>query len=86
MIVVKVELHSAITHRVTELARMVIANKGDEPNPKIGNYDVTTIRGRSTEALDEMTSQRKGEVLGHRRLDEHVWFLVGKALKAVKYA
>ena len=85
MIVVKVELHSAITGIVSELARMVIANKGDTSNPKVGNYTVETMRGRSTAALDEMITNRKGEVLGHRRLDKHLWFLVGAALKNIGY-
>lgn len=86
MIVVRVELHSAVTHQVTELARMTISNKGDEPNSRIGNYEVRTIRGQSKKQLDRMTLSRTGEVLRHPRLAEHVWFLVGKALKAIKYA
>lgn len=85
MIVVRVELHSAITGRISELARMTIANKGDEINPNIGNYDIKTIRGRSSRQLDDMIVNRKGTVLGHRRLDLHVWYLVAKALKVVGY-
>ena len=86
MIIVRFELHSAITGKVTELARMEITNKGDEPNPRIGNYDVRTLRGRSKDDLDHRITNRTGQVLGHRRLDKHVWFLVGAALKAMGYA
>ena len=85
MLIVRVELHSAITGKVTELARMLITNKGDEPNPRIGNYTIRTLKGRSKTDLDKGTVQRSGEVLRHRRLDLHLWVLVAKALRAVGY-
>jgi hypothetical protein len=81
MIVVRVELHSAITHKVTEIARMCIDNIGGTRNS--GDYRVRTMRGRDEEALDKQTVQREGRVLGHPRLTSHVWRLVSKALKAV---
>lgn len=83
MIVVKVELHSAVTHKITELARMHICNIGGTQEK--GDYSVQTLRGRSTEDLDKLVPQRDGTVLSHSRLNDHVWYLVGKALGAVNY-
>lgn len=84
MIVVRVELHSAITGKATELARMHIANLGGDAQR--GNYDVRTLRGRDHAALDRTIVQRRGKVLGHARLALHVWHLVARALIAVGYA
>lgn len=83
MIVVRVELHSARTGAVTELARMDIANIGGTRNS--GDYAVQANRGRDREALSKRIAQREGQVLGHPRLSQHVWYLVAKALKALKY-
>ena len=89
MIIVKVELWSAISGHRTELARMVIDNIGG--SEARGDYRARTLRGRSEEALDRalMTSpplaQREGRVLGHARLKEHVWNLVSKALNSMGY-
>lgn len=84
MIVVRVELHSAITGRISEIARMHICNRADGTKT-LGNYDVTVLRGRSAPAFTKPVAQRVGEVVGHRRLDLHVWHLVSKALAALKY-
>jgi hypothetical protein len=83
MIVVRVELHSAITHKVTELARLYISNIGGTRTS--GDYEVEILRGRSTKDLDKRIAQRKARVLGHSRLSEHVWNLVEKALRAAGY-
>jgi hypothetical protein len=83
MIVVRVELHSAITHKVTELARMHISNIGGTDD--LGDYDVKTLRGRSREALDKGIVNRTGNVTRYPRLAIHVWHLVHDALKAVNY-
>jgi PDZ domain-containing secreted protein len=94
MIVVKVELWSAITHEKTELARMVIANAGDSKNPRKGNYEFATIRGRSAAGLElgmwSWLRERKGatktgQLMQHNRLSEHVWNLVAKALSKMDY-
>ncbi|MGK7056913.1 hypothetical protein AB4853_10565 [Bradyrhizobium sp. 1050_B9_N1_2] len=84
MIVVRVELHSAITHKVTEIARMRIRNAGGTKD--IGNYSVETMRGRSREQLDRGECQRGGEVKDYPRLRIHVWHLVARALIAMRYA
>ncbi len=83
MIVVRVELHSAITGAVSELGRVLIDNQGG--TQQRGNYRVRSLRGRSSEQLDRGTVQKEGAVMNHPRLAEHVWNLVAKALKAVGY-
>lgn len=83
MIVVRVELHSAITRQVTELARAHICNIGGSGT--VRDYEIRTLRGRSTRALDAGAVQRHGKVLGHRSLDLHIWHLVGKALQRIGY-
>lgn len=87
MIVVRVELWSAITHQKTTLALMSICNEGGTQT--LGDYGVKAHRGRDEDAL--MASLRsgsathKGAVLKHPRLKEHVWVLVTKALLACGY-
>ncbi|UIJ46905.1 hypothetical protein LZK98_08175 [Sphingomonas cannabina] len=87
MIVVRVELWSAVTGDVTELARMTLDNIGG--TQQLGDYRVRTLRGRSAEALQRamLTGgvQREGKVLRHPRLREHVWNLVAKALTGLGY-
>lgn len=87
MIVVKVELWSAIDGQTTELARMTIDNIGGTATR--GDYRTRTLRGRSEEALHRamLTDgvQREGRVFGHARLKEHVWNLVAKALVGLGY-
>ncbi|MGY4259737.1 hypothetical protein ACVI1L_006805 [Bradyrhizobium sp. USDA 4516] len=84
MIVVRVELHSAITNKVTEIARMRIRNNGG--TRIIGRYAVETLRGRSRDDLDRGLCQRSGEVRDYPRLRIHVWHLVARALIATRYA
>jgi hypothetical protein len=87
MIIVKVELWSAVDGQKTELARMTIDNIGGTQHR--GDYRARTLRGRSQEALHKaMLSngvQREGRVLGHQRLKLHVWHLVAKALTGLGY-
>lgn len=83
MIVVRVELHSAVTGKVTELARMHVANVGG--TAQLGDYDVAVLRGRSRAALDQLKVQRRGRVEKYPRLKLHVWNLVLRALVAAGY-
>lgn len=96
MLVVRVELWSAISGRKTTLALMSIVNRGDSVNPRRGDYDVTTFKGRDEATLAQAmldfhtkarlgASTRRGEVKNHARLGEHVWNLVAKALAAMSY-
>jgi hypothetical protein len=84
MIIVSVQLVSAIDGRVEELARMEICNMGTGTS-QLGNYSAETLRGRSTEQLNRRTRQRIAYVNGHPRQREHIWNLVAKALKALRY-
>lgn len=84
MIVVRVELHSAITGQVSELARMHICNIGGTATK--GDYSCTTLRGRSKADLDRRTSQRTGFVRKYPRLAIHVWHLVARSLVVMGYA
>ena len=87
MIVVRVELMSAVTGQTTELARMHICNEGGT-NAR-GDYGAYVLRGRDKEALDRSwraeTYTKTAKVKSHARLKEHVWNLVGKALAAAGY-
>ncbi len=88
MIVVRVELWSAITGERTEIARMMIANSGRGTAEK-GDYSGETLRGRSTAALDKSWASRTcthyGKVMGHARQRLHVWHLVAKMLASMGY-
>lgn len=83
MLVVRVELHSAITRQITEIARMHICNEGG--TAERGDYDVKTLRGRDKAALDKRVVTRQGNVRDYPRLAIHVWHLVYEALKATNY-
>lgn len=93
MIIIRVELHSAITHKATELARMIIANDGTEQNPRKGNYNVAVLRGRNKEALDKSMLKylgggepfKKIHVKNWPRTALHVWNLVQVALTTLDY-
>lgn len=85
MLIVRVELHSAITGQVTEIARMEICNDGTALNSQVGNYDVRTLRGRDSATLNKRTIQRKGKVLNYRRQALHVWNLVQLSLTRMGY-
>ena len=84
MIVVKIELHSAITKRVTLIGKMIICNRGDQPDPKRGNYDVYVGNKKHVDidACIIKQPQRMGEVLDYPRLSYNVWRLIIRALKS----
>lgn len=84
MIVIRVELHSAVSRTVTEIARMKIINVGGTRT--LGHYFAETYRGRSGEQLKRGVRQRSGSVRDYPRLSVHVWHLVARALIAMKYA
>lgn len=89
MIVVRVELWSAITHQKTTLALMSICNEGTSLNPNRSDYEVKAHRGRDEDALMKSlrsgSATHKGHVTNHARLQEHIWVLVTKALLACGY-
>lgn len=77
MIIVKVELHSAINGTIKELGRMHISNRGDIQDPMRGNYDVTVCRKGDTTGAKPT---RTGEVLNYPRLSYNMWRLITRAL------
>ena len=87
MIVVRVELWSAIDGRRTERARRHIANDGRATvaNPHLGDYQGETFVGRDSVALDKGRVSKRGAVRGWRRHDFHVWNLVAAMLADMGY-
>lgn len=84
MLVIKVELHSAKTGQVTEVARMVIANDGTGTMTR-GNYWGRIYRkGSKLFPLDKNVI-RRGRVDNYPRFAESVWVLVAKMLEDVGY-
>ena len=79
MIVVRIELRSALTGDVRELGRMFIAND-DTGDDNVGNYDVTVntddggLAGRV---------RHLGFVRGYARRTSNIWLLVQQALGSV---
>lgn len=84
MIIVRFELHSAITGHVTELARMRICNTGEGTATK-GNYVGETFIGRSREVLDVGRVSKEGRVENYPRQALHVWNLVARMLTSMGY-
>src|SRR5690242_15750896 len=66
MIIVRVELHSAATRKVTEIARMRICNIGG--TRERGDYRAETFRGRSAQQLARLIRQRAATISDYPRL------------------
>jgi hypothetical protein len=84
MIVVRVELHGAVSKRVTLLGAMVIANDGSSQVAGRGNYDVRVARKTDAADLGKALRDplRRGRVERYPRLSYNVWRLVLRALAA----
>jgi hypothetical protein len=82
VLVVKVELHSAITGKIKPLAQMIIANTGG--TEKRGNYVVKIAHQRQIGDLRSNwhEPQREGIVENYPRVSYHVWRLVLRALRS----
>ena len=80
MIRVTVELDSARTGKTKLLGVMLITNRGDSDDRRIGNYRVRVLRGPKF-----MHTMRDTGVEGFRRLSRPVWDLVGLALYRAGY-
>ena len=82
MIVVKIELHSAITKQVTTIGQMVIDNVGGTQAQ--GDYRVRVGNRRHAGENDIRAimerPQRRGEVKGYPRLSYNVWRLISRAI------
>jgi hypothetical protein len=88
MIVVRVELHSAVTGKIKEIARAVIYNDGTGTGRR-GNYKAFAVKGRqepmTPKEMWQGTKLRESEVKDYRRIDLHVWNLVVRALSGMGY-
>lgn len=84
MLIVRVELHSAITGETTEIARMMIANDGRGTETR-GNYNAVTYTGRTKADLDKERWCRTGYVNNWPRKTRHVWELVMVCLHGCGY-
>jgi hypothetical protein len=84
MIIVRVELLSAITGKTTELARMHICNDGTGSATR-GNYEGVSFIGRDTAALDRRRASKHGKVSNYPRQSVHIWNLVARMLQAMGY-
>jgi hypothetical protein len=79
VIVVKVELHSAITGEITEIGRTIIYNDGSG-DALTGNYGVRVMRKGTTETI-----QREARVEKHARQSLPIWVLIRRALEAAGF-
>lgn len=84
MLIVRVELHSAVTGEVSEIARMEIVNDGTG-SARVGNYDARVLRGRSRAALDARQVHKTARLDCWPRQRMHVWSLVGVMLAKLGY-
>lgn len=90
MIVVRIELHSAVTGRVKEIGRMYIGLDQVHQDGKRGDYDVKVLRRRDQliGALPLLRDwnvakvMRGGRVENYPRKSYNVWRLVARALKS----
>jgi hypothetical protein len=91
MLVIRVELHSAITGVTSEIARMIIANDGTGTT-KRGNYWGRTAKGVikwdkmiPAAIMHDVRKMDHAEVKGYPRASKHVWNLVSRMLSAMGY-
>ncbi len=84
MIVVTVELHSAITGKVSVIGRTIIHNVGTSADGRLGDYQVAVANRRDATGLRAILQrpQRRGEVRQYPRLSYNVWRLVIRALRS----
>jgi hypothetical protein len=80
MIVIKVELWSAVTNKITTLGVMKIANTAQYDNGNVCDY-----RGEVMTKPDFEKVTRSGIVAHHRRHDKVIWNLVAKMLRNMGY-
>jgi len=80
MIVVTVELVSAVTGKTTQLGKMHICNDGVQADPNLGDYTGVVLRKPNFQSVT-----KRGAIKGHRRLQQPIWNLVRKMLANMGY-
>ena len=83
MIVVKIELHSARTKKITLLGQAIIDNIGTTPDGKKGDYRIR-VGNKGKLELDQIATGylREGKIHEFPRLSYNVWRLIIRALKS----
>ena len=81
MLVVRIELHSANTGRVTEIGKMLIGNDESAVVPGYGNYNVVLCRVGSHATSNKR--RRLGRVEGYPRETANIWDLISRAIASV---
>ena len=88
MIVVKVELHSAISGQIMKIGEAVIYNDGTGTNAK-GNYETRSFRApnyfKRERGGTEKNVVRRARVERYDRVNAPVLELVSRALQAMGY-
>lgn len=89
MIIIRVELHSAITGKITEIARMLLWNDGSGSH-RTGHYGGKVVGGRTdgpmiVPAIRTRKALRQGSVRDYPRLRLHVWNLVARMLTSMNF-
>jgi hypothetical protein len=89
MIVVKIELWSAVTHETSEIGRMYIANDGSTGTVDRGDYSVAVCRRGTDDVPRELipdpeapAAARVAAVKNYPRLAYNVWRLIARAVHA----
>jgi hypothetical protein len=87
MLVVKIELHGAMTGCVREIGRMYIVNDGASLDPKRGDYHAAICRRGTTDVPTPINSAgpkptRTGVVLNYPRTSYNVWRLISRTLRS----
>lgn len=87
VLIVRVELLSAVTGDKKEIACMIIANDGTSQLASRGDYDGWILKTGPEGYVPEVKfpTLRKGRVENHKRLTLSVWNLVLKMLQQMKY-
>lgn len=83
MLVLRLELHSAITGKITETGTTIIANDGTGTD-NLGNYTVRVGNKNDAGNIRKIydNPQRMGSVKNYPRLSYNVWRLIVRALLA----
>lgn len=85
MLVVKIELWSAVTGKITEIGRTYIANDGTGVRGR-GNYAVKVARKDAVAepytGWHDIRASRDGHVEDYPRESYNVWRLVSRALRS----
>lgn len=89
MLVIRVELHSAITGKITEIARMILYNDGTGSAER-GSYKGKAVKGNTDgpmapAVIHQRKALREGVVLDYARQRLHVWHLVSRMLASMGY-